>query len=276
MKLSRPVVVLDLETTGTWVERDRIVELAMLRLLPDGTRTAYKARVNPGMPIPPRVSQIIGITDADVQGAPPFPTIAPAVLAFLGDADLGGFNIERFDLPLLERELFAAGLKLDRRGRAIYDAQKIYHLHEKRTLTAAYQFYCDKALVNAHTALGDAEAALDILAAQIERYGQPELGLESLRDFDYERMDDYFDAERKFRWWNGQLYPVFGKYARKQSLREIAAKEPSYLEWLATTDFPEETKGMLRGVLVGRFPPPPSATGPRLRPGESASPQPSG
>jgi DNA polymerase-3 subunit epsilon len=254
VKLSRPLIVLDLETTGTWIEKDRIVEIGMVRCLPDGNPQSYRGRVNPGMPIPPRVAQIIGITDSDVKEAPPFKQIAPQVLAFIGEADLGGFNIERFDLLILEREFFQAGLKFDWRTRTIYDAQKIYHLHEKRNLKAAYKFYCEKDLTSAHTALGDAEATLEILAAQIQRYGKPEEGIESLRDFDYERIDDFFDEERKFRWWNGELYPVFGKYAKRSSLKEIAQRDPSYLEWILTTDFPQQVKAMLRGVLEGRFP----------------------
>ena len=254
MKLSRSLVVLDLETTGTWIEKDRIVEIAMIRCSPEGSQETYKSRVNPGVPIPLRVAQIIGITDSDVKNAPSFKQIAPQVLSFISDADLGGFNIERFDLLILEREFFLAGIKFDWRTRTIYDAQKIYHLHEKRTLKAAYKFYCDKELANAHTALGDTEATLEILAAQIEKYGKLEQGIESLRDFDYERIDDYFDEERKFRWWNKELYPVFGKYARKVSLKEIAERDPAYLEWLFTTDFPQEVKAMLRGILEGRFP----------------------
>ncbi|OGX41228.1 MAG: hypothetical protein A3C53_01425 [Omnitrophica WOR_2 bacterium RIFCSPHIGHO2_02_FULL_68_15] len=262
MKLSRPLIVLDLETTGTWIEKDRIVEIALLRLELDGASTTFMSRVNPGMPIPPRVSQIIGITDADVKDAPAFAAIAPKVLAFLGDADLGGFNVERFDLPLLERELYAAGLKLERAGRVIYDAQKIYHLHEKRNLTAAYQFYCQKTLIHAHTAQGDAEATLEILAAQITRYGDAAQGLESLRAFDYERIDDYFDDERKFRWWNRRLYPMFGKYARRVSVGEIAQRDRSYVEWMLSSDFPEPVKQMLRGALEGRLPPAPGEPAP--------------
>ncbi|MBI3616590.1 MAG: 3'-5' exonuclease [Candidatus Omnitrophica bacterium] len=254
MKLVRPLVVLDLETTGTWIEKDRIVEIAMVRLTPEGVQDRFQSRVNPGMPIPPRVSQITGITNQDVKEAPPFKEIAAKVLEFIGDADLGGFNVERFDLIILEREMFAAGIKFEWRGRTIYDAQKVYHLHEKRTLKAAYQFYCSKDLVNQHTAMGDTEATLEILAAQIDKYGKPEIGMESLKDFDYERIDDYFDDERKFRWWNGELYPVFGRYAKKSSLKEIAQKDPAYLEWMLTTDFPQKVKAMLRGVLEGRLP----------------------
>lgn len=255
MKLKKSLVVLDLETTGTWIEKDKIVEIAMVRLEPDEKQSSYKSRVNPGMPIPARVSEIIGIRDEDVKDCPRFSKIAPEVLGFIGDADLGGFNVERFDLPVLERELFDAGLKFEWRSRTLYDAQRIYHLHEKRTLKAAYQFYCRKELIDAHTAMADTEASLEILAAQIERYGKPDLGLESLRDFKYEQKDDYFDAEKKFRWWNGELYPVFGKYAKRASLKEIAQKDPEYLRWILTTDFSDPVKTMIRGILNGKFPP---------------------
>jgi DNA polymerase III subunit epsilon len=257
LKLSRPLIVLDLETTGTWVEKDRIVEVALVRCLPDGRSETFTSRVNPGMPIPPRVSRITGITDEDVKEAPSFKQIAPKVLRFIGDADLGGFNIERFDLIILERELFGAGLKFEWRTRVIYDAQKVYHLNERRDLKAAYQFYCGKELINSHTAQADAEATVEILSAQTGRYGKPEGQIEQLQDFEYQRMDDFFDSERKFRWWNCQLYPVFGKYGKRKSLKEIAQVERSYLEWMLKQDFAQETKQMLRGALEGRFPQPP-------------------
>lgn len=261
MKITKPLVVLDLETTGTWVEKDRIVEIALVKLLPGGSRKEFESRVNPGMPIPPRVTEITGIADADVKEAPPFKQIAPKILEFIGDSDLGGFNVERFDLVILEREFFESGIKFRWRDRAIYDAQRIYHLHEKRDLKAAYQFYCGKVLVNGHTAMGDTEATLEILRSQVERYGSAEQGVECLRDFRYERMDDYFDEEKKFRWWNGELYPVFGKYARKSPLKEIAAKDRNYLEWLLTTDFKEDVKKLLREALAGKVPSAPPARG---------------
>ena len=257
MEVKRTLVGLDLETTGTWLEKDRIMEIALIKLLPDGSRDRFESRVNPGIPIPPRVSQITGIRNEDVKNAPPFKQIAPQVLAFLGESDLAGFNIERFDLPILEREFYEAGLKFDWRSRTIFDAQRIYHLHERRDLKAAYQFYCGKDLVNRHTAMGDTEATLEILEAQISRYGRPEPGIDSLRDFEYEKLDDFYDVQKRFRWWNGELYPVFGKYGRKTTLKEIAKKDPAYLEWLITTDFSEEVKNLLRGALEGRFPAPP-------------------
>jgi DNA polymerase-3 subunit epsilon len=257
MKISRPLVILDLETTGTWVEKDKIVEIGLIKLMPDGTRLDYIKRVNPGMPIPPNVTRIINITDADVKDKPRFGTIAKEALSFLGDSDLAGFNILRFDLPLLEREFYDTNLNFHWRDRDIYDAQKIYHIHEKRDLMAAYFLYRGKKLENAHSALSDAEAAMDILDAQVGKYGSQELGIESLKDIDYERSSDYFDKERKFCWWNGQLYPTFGKHGKKKHIKDIAKDDREYLEWILTKDFDNEVKAMIKKVLDGQFPEPP-------------------
>ena len=195
MKISRPLVILDLETTGTWVEKDKIVEIGLIKLMSDGTRLDYIKRVNPGMPIPPNVTRIINITDADVKDKPRFENIAKEALSFLGDSDLAGFNILRFDLPLLEREFYEAKLDFHWRDRNIYDAQKIYHIHEKRDLMAAYLLYCGKKIENAHSALNDADATMDILNAQIEKYGSVDLGIESLKDIDYERSRGFRSFE---------------------------------------------------------------------------------
>ena len=257
MKLKKTLIVFDLETTGTWVEKDKIVEIGMVKLMPDGSRQDYVKRVNPGMPIPLNVSRIIDITDKDVKDAPRFKEIAKEVLEFIGDADLGGFNIQRFDIPVLERELLEAGLSFHWKERDIYDAQKVYHIHEKRDLMAAYQLYCGKELTNAHTALGDAEATVEIFDSQIKRYGKEEEGIESLRDFDYEQSSAYFDLERKFCWWNGNLYPAFGKYRRKKHIRDMARNDRSYLEWIAGADFSSEIKLLATDALNGKFPSPP-------------------
>jgi len=254
MRLSRLLVVFDLETTGTWIEKDRIVEIGMIKLLPDGSRQDYVKRVNPGIPIPANVSRIINITDDDVKDAPAFRDIAKEVLAFIGDSDIGGFNILRFDLPVLEREFFDLGLSFNWRERNIYDAQKVYHIHEKRDLTAAYQLYCNKGLDKAHSALGDAEATVEIFDAQIKKYGAQQQGIESLKDFDYERSSAYFDKERKFCWWNGELYPTFGKYGRKKHIKDILNDDRPYLEWVLTKDFSEEVKLMVKKALTGEFP----------------------
>ena len=258
MKISKPFVILDLETTGTWVEKDKIVEIGMIKLMPDGARLEYIKRVNPGMPIPANVSRITNITDADVKDKPPFKEIAKEAFDFLEGADLGGFNILRFDLPLLEREFYEAKLNFHWRDRNIYDAQKIYHIHEKRDLMAAYLLYCGKKVENAHSALSDAEATMDILDAQIGKYGSKESGIESLKDIDYERSSDYFDRERKFCWWNGQLYPTFGKHGKRKHLKAIAKEDREYLEWILTKDFDDDVKAMIQKCLDGQFPNPPA------------------
>jgi len=259
MKLTKPLVIFDLETTGTWVAKDKIVEIGMIRRAPDGSRRDYIKRVNPGIPIPANVSRLINITDEDVKNEPPFKDIAKEVLDFIGDADLGGFNIQRFDIPLLEREIFEAGLTFHYQDRNIYDTQKVYRLHEKRDLVAAYQLYCKKELHSAHTALGDAEATMEILDAQIKMYGSEEEGVESLKDFDYETKNDYFDKERKFCWWNGELYPTFGKYGRKKHIKSICRDDRRYLEWILTKDFSEKVKGLIQDALKGVFPEPPKS-----------------
>ena len=259
MKISRTLVVLDLETTGTWIEKDKIIEIAMIKCQPSGETVTFDQRVNPGIPIPPKVSEITGMKDDDVKDKPFFSEIARAVLDFIGDADLAGFNLERFDVPLLSRELQEAGLKLDLNVRHIYDAQKIYHLNVKRDLSAAYQFYCNKPLQGAHAALVDTQATLEILTAQVAAYGKGSEDLETMQEFEYKQTSEFFDGDRKFRWWNGELYMMFGKYARTESIRDIVKKDPSYLQWILTKDFSDDVKNMVQGVLNGKFPDAPSA-----------------
>ena len=261
MKLRHTLIVFDLETTGTWVEKDRIVEIGMIKCLPDGSREQYVKRVNPGIPIPGYVSRLIGITDKDVQDAPWFRDIATDALSFIGDADMAGFNLERFDLRVLQREMADAGLQFSWQDRTIYDAQKIYHVNEKRDLMAGYKFYCNKKLIGAHSALVDSQATLEILEAQAKKYNVEDEFIEALQRFDYEQSDDYFDAKRRFRWWNRQLYPMFGKYAKKYSLREIARIDKEYLEWILRKNFSDDVKIMIEGVLNGQYPISPDGRG---------------
>jgi DNA polymerase III subunit epsilon len=254
MKLTKPLVVLDLETTGIWIEKDRIIEIGMVKATPDGKREIYSTRVNPCMPIPAVVTELTGISDADVKDAPSFTSIAGKVLSFLEGADLGGFNAERFDLPLLAREFSDAGIKFEYASRTVYDAQKIYHLHERRDLSAAFAFYCHQDLKDAHSATADAQATLAILQEQLKRYAAAREDIEGLKDFEYKQSSEFFDAERKFRWWNGELYMTFGKYAKKEPLKVIAKKDPQYLEWVLDKDFSDEVKSMIQGVLSGKHP----------------------
>jgi len=254
MKLTRPLVVLDLETTGTWTDKDKIIEVALIRCEPSGEQKSFTSKVNPGMRIPAVVSELTGIKEEDVKEAPRFSKIAVEVLKILEGADLGGFNLERFDLPLLERELGEAGHAFDWRARTVYDAQKIYHINEKRDLSAAFNFFCNKDLEGAHSALVDTEATLAVLTAQVEKYGQGDDSIESLKDFDYRRPTEFYDAERKFRWWNGELYMMFGKYARKRSLKQVVENDRRYLEWIVSQNFSDEVKDLVEGALQGHFP----------------------
>lgn len=252
MKLLRTMVVLDLETTGTWVEKDRIIEIALVKCWPDGKKEQYVTRINPGMPIPSAVTELTGISNEDVSDAPLFKAVAHDVLAFIGDADLGGFNVERFDLPLLKREFIEIGLNFDIDQRKIFDAQKVYHLNEKRDLSAAYQFYCQKILENAHSALADTEATLEILEQQTTKYGDG--SPESLLEFDYQNSDEFYDSERKFRWWNGKLYMMFGKYAKRYSLDDVVKKDRGYLEWILSANFSQDIKHLIENALNGQIP----------------------
>jgi DNA polymerase-3 subunit epsilon len=254
MKLTKPIIILDLETTGTWVEKDRIIEIAMIRLSPAGEKENYLKRVNPLMPIPAVVTKLTGISNEDVKDAPQFKTLAREIVDFLGDADIGGFNVEKFDMPLLERELIDAGVPFSFAGRTVFDAQKVFHLNEKRDLTSAYALYCGKPLPGAHSALADTEATLEVLEAQVKRYGAGVEDIAVLSQFNYREQTEFFDAERKFRWWNGELYMMFGKYARKESLRDVVKKDAGYLEWMMSRDFSPEVKELVASALRGQLP----------------------
>jgi len=255
MKLKTPLVVLDIESTGVWIEKDRIIEIALLKYLPDGSKEVFHTKVNPGIGIPGLVTQLTGISDRDVQDSPTFQSISHQVYSFLEDADFGGYNIERFDLPLLQRELAEAGISFDWEDRKIYDAQKVYHLNEKRDLSAAFQFYCGKELVGAHSALADSEAVYDILAQQVIKYGEGSEDISVLEKFEYVSPTEFYDEDRKFCWWNGKLYPSFGKYRRKLSLNEIARREPGYLSWLLKTDgLKEDVRNLIQSAMRGEFP----------------------
>ena len=256
MKISNTLVVFDLETTGTWVEKDKIVEIAIVKLYPDGNKDIYHKRVNPGIPIPKFVSELIKITDSDVQDAPAFKDIAQEVVDFIDDSDIAGFNVERFDLPLLERELEDVGINFDWRMRKIFDAQKIFHLNVKRDLTAAYEYYCDKEMLNAHSALADTEATLAIIENQVEKYGNGDENIDVLKQFEYVATCDYYDDDRKFRWWNGKLYMMFGKYARNYSLQEVVKRDKGYLEWILSANFSQEVKDLVSSAIKGNFPVP--------------------
>lgn len=255
LALRRPLVFLDLETTGVNPASDRIVEIGLIKVHPDGRRETLTRRVNPGMPIPPASTRIHGITDADVAGAPRFAQIAAEVVGFIGDADLAGFNVQRFDIPVLHRELAMAGARLDMEGRAVVDAQVIFHRKEPRDLTAAYRYYCGRELEGAHGAQADVEACVEILDAQLAAYPDLPKGPQELADLFNPRDPNAIDPDGKFVWERGEAVLMFGPDGvRGRSLRDLAEKDRGFLEWILRKEFGPEVKAIVQEALLGRFP----------------------
>jgi DNA polymerase-3 subunit epsilon len=248
LQLDRPLVVFDLETTGTDPLTDRIVEIAALRIEPDGRREERSRRVNPGRPIPPAATAVHGIRDEDVRDAPPFARIARGLLDWIGAADLAGFNIGRFDVVLLERELADCGLDLRLAERRVVDAMTIFHRMERRDLSAAVRFYLGREHTDAHSGAADVAAAAEVLDAQLERY--PDLprtgdGLDAWA----RPVADAVDRSGKFvRRPEGVVF-AFGKH-QGRTLREVAAEAPDYLKWILGSDFPPDAKELVRQALA--------------------------
>jgi len=252
LKLVRPLVVFDLETTGLDVEQDRIVEIATVTLHPDGSRASWARRVNPGRAIPAGATAVHGIRDVDVRDAPPFARLAPELLARLAGADLSGFNVLGFDLPFLAREFGRAGHAFPADGTRVVDALAVYRLRERRDLTAAVAFYCGREHAGAHGALADSEAAADVLLAQVLRY--PDLPADVAALQDACRPSGALDFQGKFVWREGEAVFTFGKHANKP-LRQVAARDASYLEWMISSgSFLPDAKAIARDALAGRMP----------------------
>jgi len=253
--LERPLVFFDLETTGTDVLSDRIVEISVLRVEIDGTQETRTRKIDPERPIPAEATAIHGIRDEDVHGAPTFRQIAKGLLELLGDADLAGFNIRRFDVPLLERELKACGLDLHVPQRRLIDAMTIFHRKEPRNLEAAVRFYLGRDHAEAHSAEADVAATVELLDAQLERYADLPRSVDELERWSVGDRPTV-DRSGKFTWRDGEAVFAFGKYQGK-SLREVANEAVNYLEWVVQADFPSDAKELVAAALRGEFPEPP-------------------
>ena len=245
LQLKRPLAVIDLETTGTNVATDRIIEIAIIKVMPDKSIQHKGKRIHPGMPIPPSTTAIHGISDDDVKDCPTFKQCANELRQFMDNCDIAGYNSNRFDIPLLVEEFLRTGLEFDVKGRKFIDVQKIFHLMEKRTLSAAYKFYCDKNLENAHSAEADALATYEILEAQLSRYEQLKAEVDHLADFTKE--DEYVDFARRMIMQNGTEVFNFGKY-KGRAVREVLKIEPQYYDWMMKADFPLNTKQKLTDI----------------------------
>jgi len=246
LKLSRPIAFLDLETTGINLASDRIVEIAIVKIHPDGSETVKRKLINPQIPIPKEASDIHGITNEMVKDAPTFRQVGNEVKQFLEQCDLAGYNSNRFDWPLLVEEFLRAGQEFDLGGRRMLDVQKIYHVLEPRTLSAAYKFYCDKTLTNAHSAEVDARATWEVFAAQVERYPQLGDSLESALQFIGE--EQIVDFARRFIMDNGKEVFNFGKH-KGRPVADVLRSEPQYYDWMMKGDFPMHTKQKLTEIL---------------------------
>lgn len=248
LNIKNPLVVFDLETTGIDVVKDRIVEIAVLKIFPNGNRESKVRRINPGIPIPPEATAVHGITDEDVKDAPSFKEIAKSLANYIEGCDFAGFNSNRFDLPLLAEEFLRAGVDIDLKKRKFIDVQTIFHKMEKRTLAAAYKFYLDKDLENAHSAEADTNATFEILCAQVERYPELKNDVDFLSEFSsFNRNVDF--AGRIILDDNGVEVFNFGKHKGKPVV-EVLKAEPSYYSWMMNGEFPLYTKKVLTAIYL--------------------------
>lgn len=252
LKLYKPLCVFDLETTGTNVGKDRIVEICILKVNPDASRESKTWKLNPEMPIPKESSAIHGIYDEDVLNAPTFKEIAPKIMEMISGTDLGGFNSNRFDVPLLAEELLRAGLDFDLSKFKLVDAQTIYHKMEPRNLSAAYNFYCQKTLENAHSAEADVLATFEVLDAQVGHYEDLPKEVAGLSEFSFHSKFADLAGMIHFNDKDQEIF-AFGKY-KGQVVKEVFQKDIGYYGWLQSADFPLYTKKIFTKIqLKSRF-----------------------
>ncbi len=246
LKLTRPLAFIDLETTGVNLGSDRIIEIGMIKILPDGNKSTKRKLLNPEMAIPQASIDIHGITNEMVKDAPTFKQAANDVKQFLDNCDLSGYNSNRFDIPMLMEEFLRSGVEFDMKGRKLVDVQKVFHMMEQRTLSAAYKFYCQKNLEGAHSAEVDAMATMEILEAQVERYPQMGNTVDSIVKFTGE--DVIVDFARRFVLDKGVEVFNFGKH-KGRPVTEVLKAEPQYYDWMMRGDFPLHTKQKLTEIL---------------------------
>jgi DNA polymerase III subunit epsilon len=251
LNLKRPLAFIDLETTGINVSSDRIVELSVLKVSPNGKEEWMTLRVNPEIPIPPKTTAIHGIKDEDVAGSPTFKEIAKNLAAFLEGCDLAGYNAVKFDIPVLAEEFLRANVDFNFTKRRYIDVQVIFHKKEQRTLTAAYQFYCKKDLEGAHGAKADTAATFEVLKSQLDRYTDLENDVEKLADFSSFNTNVDF-AGRIILDEKGVEVFNFGKHKGK-AVELVFSEEPAYYSWMMNGDFPLYTKKILTEIKLRSF-----------------------
>lgn len=248
LNLKRPIVFFDLETTGVDTAKDRIVEVSMIKIMPDGEEIVRTRRINPQMHIPEQATAIHGITDDDVKDCPTFAQVAKSMAQFIDGCDFGGFNSNRFDLPMLVEEFLRAGVDVDFRRRRFVDVQNIFHKMEQRTLVAAYKFYCDKNLEEAHSAEADTRATYEVLMAQLDRYPELQNDVAALADFSERGQTADFAGRIGYNDKQEEVFN-FGKYKGRR-VEDVFREEPSYYSWMMNGDFPLYTKKVITEIYL--------------------------
>lgn len=264
LNLIKPLAVFDLETTGTNVATDRIIEISIIKINPDGKEQIFTQRINPTIPIPPEATAVHGITNEELVGEPTFAEAGSKVALFLNNCDLGGYNSNKFDIPLLVEEFLRADIAFDLKGRRFVDVQNIFHKMEPRTLKAAYKFYCHKELENAHSAEFDAKATYEILKAQLEWYKDAVYidangnsvkpitnDIKALHDFSFQNRNVDLAGHIIFNAKDREVFN-FGKYKGKV-VEEVFGMEPSYYDWMMKADFPLYTKKIITSIKLRGF-----------------------
>jgi len=264
LNLTKPLAIFDLETTGTNVGTDRIVEISIIKVNPDGKEEVMTRLVNPGIPIPAEVTAIHGINDDKVKNEPTFAELAPVLSQFLNNCDLGGYNSNKFDIPLLVEEFLRADIDFDLKGRRFVDVQNIFHKMEPRTLKAAYRFYCNQDLINAHSAEADTRATYEILLSQLDRYENAEYtsnegvvskpivnDVKALHEFSFHNRNADLVGHLIFNQKNQEVFN-FGKNKGKV-VEEVFSNEPSYYDWMMKSDFPLSTKKVITAIKLRGF-----------------------
>ena len=248
LNLRNPLVFFDLETTGVNITKDRIVELSYIKVMPNGTEIKKTIRVNPEMHIPESATALHHITDEDVKDKPTFKEIAKSLANDFEGCDFAGFNSNRFDIPLLMEEFLRVGVNFDISKRKFIDIQTIFHKMEQRTLTAAYKFYCNKDLDNAHSANADTEATYEVLQAQLERYPNLENDVDFLSKFSSQNRNVDHDGRIVLNDDNVEVFN-FGKY-KGQPVADVLKKDTGYFGWIMQGDFPQNTKNVLTNIKL--------------------------
>lgn len=251
LNLKNPLVFFDLETTGIDIVKDRIIEISYVKVFPNGKEESKTMRINPGMPIPPASTVIHGITDDDVKDCPLFKNVAKQLAAQIEGCDLAGYNSNRFDIPLLAEEFLRAGVDIDLTRRKFIDVQTIFYKMEQRTLAAAYKFYCQKSLENAHTAVADTMATYEVLKAQLDRYPELKNDVTFLSEFSSFTNNVDFAGRMVYNEKNQEVFN-FGKY-KGRLVEEVLKQEPAYYSWMMNGDFPLNTKQKLTEIKLRGF-----------------------